>query len=86
VTYKFDASSFFVTRWALWRGTQELVGPFEAGAGFSYVMDDGSVQSSAGPSDFADVAAVRLTATAVGEGTNRYDVARPIEFDVPFRN
>lgn len=86
VTYKFEASSFFPDRWALWRGTQELVGPFEAGATFSYVMNDASVQSSVSPSDFGDVAAVRLTANAVGEGTNRYAVERPIEFDVPFRN
>lgn len=86
VTYKFAPSSFFATRWALWRGTQELVGPFEAGAAFAYVMNDGSVQSSVGASDFSQVVAVRLTATAVGEGTNRFDVERPIVFDVPFRN
>lgn len=86
VTYAFAASSFFATRWALWRGTQELVGPFEAGAAFSYVMDDGNVQSSVSPADFDDVVAVRLAATAVGAGANRYEVERPIVFDVPFRN
>lgn len=86
VTYKFEPSSFFATRWALWRDTQELVGPFEAGAAFSYVMDDGSVQSSVSASDFDQVVAVRLTATAVGSGANRFDVERPIVFDVPFRN
>lgn len=86
VTYRFGASSFFTTRWALWRGTQELVGPFESGAAFSYVMDDGSVQPNVASSDFASVVAVRLTATTLGEGTNRYAVERPIEFDIPFRN
>lgn len=86
LTYRIDGSSFFGSRWAIWRGTQELVGPFEAGAAFSYVMTDGSVQSSVVASDFADVRAVRLTATAVGTGTNPYGVSRPITFDVPFRN
>lgn len=86
ITYKFASSNFFATRWALWRGTQELVGPFEAGAAFSYVMDDGSVLSSVSASDFDEVVAVRLTATAVGAGVNRFDVERPIVFDIPFRN
>jgi len=86
VTYKLASSSFFDGQWALWRGTQELVGPFEAGATFSYVMSDASVQSSVASSDLEEVVAVRLTATAVGAGTNRYDVERPVVFDVPFRN
>jgi hypothetical protein len=30
--------------------------------------------------------AIRLTATAVGDGANRYDVERDLQFDIPFRN
>jgi len=86
MTYELAASSFFNSRWALWRGTQELVGPFETGATFSYAMSGGSVQSSVTSSDLGDVVAVRLTATAVGAGANRYGVERPMVFDVPFRN
>lgn len=86
VSYELDSSSFFASRWALWRETQELVGPFEAGAAFSYLMSDGSVESSVASSDFDDVVAVRLTATAVGAGGNRFDVERPVDFEVPFRN
>lgn len=86
VTLRVAASTFFTSRWSLWRGTQELVGPFDAGAAFAYVMDDGSVQASVVPADFSDVAAVRFTATALGNGSNRYDVERPIAFEVPFRN
>lgn len=86
LVYRFAPSTFFATRTALWRGTQELIGPLENDAAFSYVMQDGSVQANASGADLADVVAVRITATALGDGPNRYDVARPIEFDVPFRN
>lgn len=86
LTYKLAPSSFFTTRTALWRGTQELVGPFENGASLSYVMDDGSVQTSVSSADFDDVVAVRVTATTIGEGANRYNVSRAVNFDVSFRN
>lgn len=86
VSYTVEPSTFFSSRWSVWRGTQELVGPFESGATFSYVMADGSVQSSVTSSDFDDVVAVRLTATAVGDGSNRFDVSREVDFEVPFRN
>lgn len=85
-SYHVAASTFFATRFSVWRGTQELVGPFDAGAAFSYVMSDGSVVSSVASSDFDDVVAVRFTATVVGDGTNPYAVEREIDFDVPFRN
>ena len=39
-----------------------------------------------GPLHFDEVAAIRLTATAVGDGANRYDVVRDLLFDIPFRN
>lgn len=86
LTYRFGASSFFASRTALWRGSQELVGPFEDGAAFSYVMDDGSIESAVSGSDLEDVTAVRVTATAIGDGANRFGVSRSIEFDIPFRN
>lgn len=86
LTYKIAPSSFFGTRSALWRGTQELIGPFENGAILSYVMDDGTVRSSVALADFDDVAAIRVTATSVGEASNRYNVSRAVNFDVPFRN
>lgn len=86
LSYRFAPSTFFATRTALWRGNQELIGPFENGAAFSYVMADGSVENSVSSSDFDDVRAIRFTATALGDGANRYNVQRPIEVDIPFRN
>ena len=86
LTYRFAASTFFTDNTALWRGTQELVGPFDNTAAFSYVMTDGSVQSSVVGSSLDSVVSVRLTATAVGEGSNPHSISRPVTFDVPFRN
>jgi prepilin-type N-terminal cleavage/methylation domain-containing protein len=86
LTYRFAASTFFSTRTALWRGTQELVGPFDDAAAFAYIMTDGSVQSSVTGSALDSVASVRVTATATGEGNNPYNVSRALSFDVPFRN
>jgi len=86
LTYSFAASTFFATRTALWRGTQELVGPFDNTAAFSYVMADGSVQSSVTGSALDSVVAVRMTATATGEGSNPHNISRQLAFDVPFRN
>lgn len=85
LTYRFDTSGFSSGE-ALFRGTQELVSPFESGASFSYVMVDGSVQSSASGADLADVRYVRLTAVAIGEGPNTYDVRRPVQYDIALRN
>jgi len=86
LTYRLAPSTFFATRTALWRGSQELIGPLANEASFSYVMEDGSVASSVSGSDLEDVVAVRVSAVALGDGPNRYEVERPIEFDVPFRN
>ena len=86
LTYRFAPSTFFATRTALWRGSQELIGPFDNGAAFSYVMADGTVQSSVTSTDFVEVRAIRITATALGDGANRYDVQRPVQLDIPFRN
>jgi len=86
LTYRFAPSTFFETRTALWRGSQELIGPFDEGAGFSYVMADGTAQASVTSGDLLNVRAIRITATALGDGANRYDVQRPIQLDIPFRN
>jgi prepilin-type N-terminal cleavage/methylation domain-containing protein len=86
LTYRFRPSTFFDSRTALWRGAQELVGPFENDAAFSYVMDDGTLKNNVPSSQLDEVVAVRLTATAVGDGANRYGVQRELQFDIPFRN
>jgi type II secretory pathway pseudopilin PulG len=86
VTYRLAPSTFFAPSWSLWRGSQELVGPFEVGGAFGYVLDDGSETASVAAVDFDRVVAVRLTATAVGEGSNPYGVRRSVDFEVPFRN
>jgi prepilin-type N-terminal cleavage/methylation domain-containing protein len=86
LTYRFAASTFFESRAALWRGAQELTGPFVNGAAFSYVMANGSVQNSVASGSFDQVRAIRVTATAVGDGANRYNVQRDLEFEIPFRN
>ena len=84
--YRFAPSTFFATRTALWRGNQELIGPFENGAEFSYVLVDGSVEDAVSSGDFDKVRAIRITAIALGDGANRYNVQRPLEIDIPFRN
>ena len=86
LTYRFAASTFFTANTALWRETQELVGPFDNTAAFAYVMSDGTVQSSVTGTALDSVIAVRLTATAIGEGSNPHNISRPVTFDVPFRN
>ena len=86
LSYRFAPSTFFQSRTALWRGAQELVGPFENDAAFSYVMDDGTLKNSVPNPQLDEVVAIRLTVTAVGDGANRYDVERELQFDIPFRN
>lgn len=71
---------------ALWRNDQELVAPFGAGGGFSYIMDDGSEQTTVSSSDFDDIRRVRLSAEAIGDGANRHDVSQDLEVDIAFRN
>lgn len=85
LTYRFDDSGFG-SGLAVWRNTQELVSPFDEDARFQYVMDDGTVQDAVAPADFADVRMIRIDVTATGDGANRYDVEREIQFDVPLRN
>ncbi len=86
LTYRFDDSDFVDSGLAVWRNTQELVSPFDEDAAFQYVMADGSVQSAVSPADFEDVRIIRIDVTAMGDGANRYDIEREIQFDVPLRN
>lgn len=83
LTYEFGSSGFG-SGTALFRGSQELASPFEPDAAFSYVMADGSVVNST--TNFADIRQVRISATAVGDGANRHEVARDLSYDVPLRN
>ncbi|MFQ5890055.1 MAG: PilW family protein [Gemmatimonadota bacterium] len=85
LTYRF-ASSGFGTGQALWRGSQELVSPFQNGAAFSYVMADSTVQSTVAVAAFPNVRSVRVTAVALGDQANRFNVQRSIQYDIPLRN
>ncbi len=85
LTYSF-ASSSFSSGTALWRNDQELVAPFDAGAQFEYVEQDGSVHGTVTGSSLKDVRSIRVSASAVGSGSNRFDVSRDLSFDIPLRN
>lgn len=84
VTYEFGASGFG-SGTAIFRNDQELAAPFESDAAFSYVTSSG-VQNSVSSGSFDTVERVRMSATAVGEGANRYDVSRDLQFDIPLKN
>lgn len=85
VTYSFGSSGFG-SGTAIFRNGQELAAPFASDAGFSYVMTGGGVQSSVSSSAFDDIERIRMSATAVGESPNRYDVTRDLQFDIPLKN
>lgn len=84
LSYAFAASVTDPGSFAIWRNNQELVTPFETGAQFSYVMDDGTVQSSVNPASFADIREIRIGVTAIGEGP--FQTTRDVVFDIPLRN
>ncbi|MDX1578056.1 MAG: prepilin-type N-terminal cleavage/methylation domain-containing protein [Gemmatimonadota bacterium] len=84
LTYRF-APSVMGTGTALYRGTQELVGPLDPASSFAYVMAGGGIRTSLAPSDFPNVRAIRLQAIAVDDDP-RFDLQRPLRFDIPFRN
>jgi len=44
------------------------------------------VQNSVASGSFDQVRAVRVTATSVGDGANRHNVQRDLQFDIYFRN
>lgn len=83
LTYRF-ASSNLGSGDALWRNRQELVSPFDTSAAFRYVMAGGDTVAT--PSDLAKVSAVRIEATALGEGDPRHEARRPLAFDIWLRN
>jgi hypothetical protein len=84
LTYRF-APSVFTTGRTLWRGSDELVGPFADSASFSYVMADGSIQITVSGSALDSVRALRVSGTTVDEDS-RFAVERSFNFDVELRN
>lgn len=84
LTYAFAPSATDAGSLAIWRDGQELVTPFEAGAEFRYVMQDGSVQGSVTAGNLADIREIRVGATATGQGPFR--ARRAVVYDVPLRN
>lgn len=84
LTYRF-APSVFASGRTLWRGSDELVGPFADSATFSYVMADGGVQTTVSGSALDSVRALRISGTTVDEDS-RFDVERSFNFDVILRN
>lgn len=85
LAYSFGSSSF-TSGTALRRNGQELVAPFASGAAFKYVMQNGSVNNSVSSGSYANVRRIRISASAIGSGSNRYDVSRDLSFDIPIRN
>ena len=70
---------------ALYRGAQELVGPLHPSSSFSYVMDDGSVQTSVSGASLDGIRRVRFALVAIDDDA-RIDVQRRLILDVPLRN
>lgn len=70
---------------ALWRNGQELGGPFEAGAGFRYLLADGSVASRVPASGLDRVRRIRVQATATGSANARAGVGRELLYEMPLR-
>lgn len=87
LTYEFAPSSFG-SGTALWRNDQELVGPFADDASFEYRVCTGGCtwKSPVPPSEVFEVEKVRIVATAIGEGGNRYNVARDLNHKITLRN
>lgn len=86
LTYTIEASSFS-DGLAIKRNSQELVSPFADGARFVYLDASGTALSTpVGSSELDDIRRVRLEATAVGDGSDRWNVERDLQFDIPLRN
>jgi len=84
LTYRFAPSSLG-SGYALYRGTQELVGPLDSSSSFSYVMDDGTVQTSVSGAALDDIRQVRMAIVATDDDP-RFDIQRRLIFDIPIRN
>ena len=85
LAYSFRSSTS-TTGEALFRNADELVTPFEAGAVFQYVMANGSVQNSVAGGQLVNIRQIRVMATAIGDGGNRFGVRRQLTYDIPLRN
>ncbi len=83
LSYRFGPSSMG-SGYALFRGPQELAGPFDARSSFSYVMDDGSVRTSVTGTDLLDIVRVRVNAIAIDDDP-RFDIERNLNLDIPLR-
>lgn len=84
LTYAFASSATDAGAQAIWRNGQELVTPFETGARFWYVMENGSVQGSVSGASLADIREIRMGATATGQGP--FQARRDVVYDIPLRN
>ncbi len=85
LTYRF-ANSVFGNGVAIWRGSQELAGPFDTDSEFNYWLRDGTkIKGKVPDPQLSDVNAIRIIATAVDEN-DHFDVERSLEFDIPLRN
>jgi len=85
LTYRF-ANSVFGSGVAIWRGSQELVGPFDTDSEFNYWLKDGTkIKGKVPDPQLSKVNAIRIVATAVDE-SDHFDVERSLEFDIPLRN
>ena len=71
LTYSIEPSASYPGASAIHRNSQELVAPFDDGAGFRYVLSDGTLVSRVATADLDRVRAVRLTATALGPRSGR---------------
>jgi len=93
ITYRFGASDFEPGTRALFRSmpgaVQELTGLFGTGAGFEYVLANGTVTNNVGAGQLDDVIEVRIKALGYKE-VNTSGTIRSLEYDatvsIPLRN
>lgn len=89
LSYHFKDSSFGDGE-ALWRNSDELIAPFEPGsAEFEYQVCNPGCAWYSNVSDNSEqrqLSRFRILGKAVGEGTNRHDVARDLRLDISLRN
>lgn len=85
LTYRF-APSIFGTGFGLFRGALELAGPFDPTSSFSYVMANGTVQSSVTGPGLPNIRAVRINAIAIDDGNPHFALQRSLQLDIRFRN
>lgn len=84
LTYRAGPSSF-AEGLAVRRDGQELAAPFSE-VGFRYGLADGSEVASVPPGALGSIRRVRIELVATGLASPRWDVDRPIVYDVRLRN